>query len=441
MLGSSLKQGSLSIDIKGYPKQIEFLQNKELLSGFFGGWGCGKTHIGAEKGLMFVLKNLGGNGLITAPSYRLLRVTFDKYMELFPSSIIKRHRSQPPPEIELVKAFNSAKLYFWSTDKPETIQAIEVAWCHMDEAGLSPYLSFRNARARLRQRKPDGTEYPYQLWATTTPRQLHWLYKEFIEQPHFFVTASTRENIYIDAEAYIGRIGLSGPEAEQNIEGKFVILGGDCLFELKALETQLVNCCEPEDVDHNGLVLIWKKPVFGAHYIAGADCADEGGEGVNDCIVMDAQTGEEVAEIYGDIAADYFASLIFDVCSHYNNALVAVERNHTAGGIVTKGLQDVDYKNLFTDNKGKIGWNTDSFNRFPMLTEYKLAVENRQTVIRNSDAIGEMSTFVRDERGKFRHLQEQRDDRVMARAICWQMRENGQVGEAGCVSFEYKVSI
>jgi len=421
---------------------MEFLQNKEFLSGFFGGWGCGKSHIGASKGLTFILENLGGNGLITAPNYRLLLVTFDKYAEIFPPNIIRRRRRQPPPEIELIKELNSAKLYFWSTDKPETIQAIEVAWVHMDEAGLSPFLAYRNARARMRQRKPDGTEYPYQLWATTTPRQMHWLYKEFVEDPHFFITASTRDNIYIDAESYIQRIGISGQEAEQNIEGKFVLLAGDCLFELQALERALKDCREPEEVDESGLVLIWKKPVFGVPYIAAADCADEGGEGVNCCVIMEAQTGEEIAEIYGDISADRFAELCFDVGKQYNEALIAVERNHTAGGVVTTKLQGMGYKNLFTDAKGKIGWETNPFNRFPMLVEYKEAIGKHQTVVRNSDAIGEMSTFVRGKDNKYKHLEGHHDDRVMARAICWQMKNKSPVGgEARCMSFEYKVSV
>jgi len=432
------------IAIEGYPKQIEFIENDNYLSAFVGGWGSGKTHAGTLKSLRYSLANPGAYGMVTAPNYRLLLVTFDKYLDLFPPWLIKRKRRQPPPEIELIeleKGAGNPKLYFWSTDKPETIQAVEVAFAHLDEAGLSPALAFRNIKARMRQKRADGTQYPYQIWPTTTPRQLNWMYKEFVEKKNFLIQVSTRDNLYIDAEDYINRIGITGAEAEQNIEGQFVTLAGDCLFDPEALQRILENdCVDPLEIEHHGLVLIWKKPVFGVRYIAGADCADQGGEGVNDCIIME-DTGEEVAEIYGDIPADLFASLCYDWCKEYNNAFLAVECNATAGGTVTAKLDDMGYKNLYRRDKDRIGWHTGT-NRFDFLTEYKEAVQHRQTVVRNSDAVGEMSTFVRNPRGKFEHLEGYRDDRVMARAICWQMRGEGpQSREIGCHSFEYRESI
>ena len=438
-----LPRQALKIPIEGYPKQIEFIQNKDYLKAFFGGWGCGKTHIGALNSLVYILANPGANGMITAPNYRLLLATFDKYLDVFPPQLIKRKRRQPPPEVELKANVGGSKLHFWSTDKPETIQAIEIAFAHMDEAGLSPSLAFRNIRARMRQRRPDGSEYPYQIWPTTTPRQLNWLYKEFVEKKRFYVQASTRENIYINAEDYIDRIGVSGAEAEQNIEGQFVTLAGDCLFNSEALQRILENDCQdPLDIENHGLILIWKKPVFGVNYRAGADCADEGGEGVNDCIITE-DTGEEVAEIYGNIPADYFASLVYETCTDYNKAFLGVECNGTAGGTILTKLDDMGYKNLYRREGDKLGWNTGFANRFdPLLTEYKEAVEHRQTIIRNSDAVGEMSTFIRNVRGKYEHLEGYMDDRIMARAICWQMRgEGSQSREIGCHSFEYRESI
>jgi hypothetical protein len=59
-----------------------------------------------------------------------------------------------------------------------------------------------------------------------------------------------------------------------------------------------------------------------------------------------------------------------------------------------------------------------------MLQEYKIAVESRQTIPASSDAIGEMSTFVlrtKGENSTYRARSGCYDDRVMARAICWQM--------------------
>jgi len=94
------------------------------------------------------------------------------------------------------------------------------------------------------------------------------------------------------------------------------------------------------------------------------------------------------------------------------------------------------------DDKGKYGWYTTTtayppkIDRYTMLTEYEEAVRKRQTLIHSSDAIGEMSTFVRNANDKFEHLAGCRDDRIMARAICWQLRKKGQDNGGGFKSWK-----
>ena len=89
-----LPRATLKIPIEGYAKQMRFIENKDFLSAFVAGWGSGKTHAGALKSLAYVLANPGACGMITSPSYRLLLVTFDKYLDIFPPQLIKRKRRQ-----------------------------------------------------------------------------------------------------------------------------------------------------------------------------------------------------------------------------------------------------------------------------------------------------------------------------------------------------------
>jgi hypothetical protein len=59
-----------------------------------------------------------------------------------------------------------------------------------------------------------------------------------------------------------------------------------------------------------------------------------------------------------------------------------------------------------------------------MLSEYAEAIRYRATIPRSKEAISEMLAFVRDDRGRPAKTEGGRDDRVLARAIMWQMRKH-----------------
>lgn len=430
---------------KVYDKQKVLLEAKEEEIAFIGGVGSGKTHIGAMKMLLCLMDNPGSNGMVTAPSYRIIQeATMPKYEMLFPAELIKSRKARPFPTWELV---TGGKIDFYSTDKPDTIVGGEYAFAHMDEASLSPYLAYINVKKRLRQCNGDGKTYPYQLWLTTTPKELNWIYLEFnlenMTDNKRLIRASTRENIFRGADeldAYIQKLGLNEAQMRQEVEGEFTLTAGDCFFDQPSLDMQMKNCIEPietrmvGDSNRLGMVSIWQAPVVGGKYYAGADCSDEGEGGANCMVIQDRQTGAEVAEIYGEkLRADKFAEACFNLLSEYGNPVFAPERNGTVGGLVLQKLKDLEYPNLYIDDKGKEGWYTIAGNaippkvsRYTMIEEYREAVMLRTTIIRSPEAIGEMSTFVRDGTGKYKHLEGRKDDRVMARAITWQMRKSGQ---------------
>lgn len=394
------------------------------------GVGSGKTHAGAQKALIYNIQHKGAWGIVTAPQNKILEIaTIPTYLKVFPPEMILKQRNRPHPEFELV---NGGRIFFWSTDKPETIAGAEMAWSHMDEGSLSPYQAYINIKKRLRQRDVSGQAYPYRLFITTSPRQLNWLYHEItkVGSPIHMFNASTFDNIYMDNRVdYVNSLGLQGKAYEQEIEGKFVMLTGDCLFPTAILEERLNDVLPPIRVAEDGYALIWKEPIVGGVYIAGADCADEGGGGVNDLIIMDAQTGEEVVEMNADIPADEFAVRSKRILEEYGSPLFAPERNGSAGGVVVTKFQDMGYQHLYKDHLGKFGWYTTNMAAFPkvsrytMLLEYEEAVRHRATIIHSAEAISEMSTFIRQEGDIYQPRQGCRSDRIMSRAICWQMRK------------------
>ncbi len=423
----------LKLKLESYPKQREFIECTDPNGmAFVAGVGSGKTRAGAIKALIYCLKNPGCKGLVTAPySWTLEKATVESYRETFPYEFIVKQKSRPYHEWRLA---NGSEIYFRSTDNVDSIVGFEIAWAHMDEASRSPYAAYANTKKRLRQRTPEGESFPYLLWITTTPKQLNWLYREITKpnNPIKMFNASTKDNTFLteaQRQAYIESLNLTEKEFEQEIEGRFILLAGETLVSGEVLENRLQDCFEPIETRDSGQILIWREPVVGVKYVAGADCADEGGGGVNDLIIMDSQTGEEMAEINADIPADHFAKMCFDLCRDYNFPLLAPERNGTVGGIVVTKLIDMGYSNLYIDDKGKEGWYTSAhatppqISRFQMLKEYEEAIRLRRAVIRSTEAIGELSTFIR-EKETYQPREGCRSDRIMARAICWQMRKH-----------------
>ena len=417
-------------ELEAYPKQMEFIEDKTLEAAFIAGVGAGKTYAGAIKALMYNIKHKGAWGIVTAPKIRILEdATIPTYDKVFPQSMIDHRTTRPHAEWYLV---NGGRISFWSTDKPDNIAGMEMAWAHMDEASLSPYQAYLNIKKRLRQVSKKREPYPYQLWMTTSPRQLNWLYNEIMKEnsPIKMYNATTLDNIYLpDPQAYIANMGLTGKQYEHEIEGKFVMLSGDCLFDNLILQERLSDLMPPVRIMEDGFAQIWKEQIVGATYIAAADCADEGGGGHNDLVIMDLATGEEVAGLNADIPADEFAVRAKRILDLYDDPLFAPERNGTVGGIVVTKFQDMAYPKMYKNNKGKAGWFTsnagleNNVGRYQMLMEYEEAVRKRATIIHSAEVISEMSTFIRSKDDRFEPREGCRGDRVMSRAICWQLRK------------------
>ena len=191
------------VSLEGYAQQVRLLDSTSDEIAFVAGIGAGKTHVACQK--MFkhlILENPGASAIVTAPNYRIMEMaTLPKYDQIFPSELIKRRKTRPYPVWEL---HNGGKIYFYSTDNPETIVGGEVAFVHMDEASLSPYLAYVNCKKRMRQRDKDGNVYPYQLWISTTPRQLNWIYLQFgPESPDNHVVGATTALVSTIRTGYI----------------------------------------------------------------------------------------------------------------------------------------------------------------------------------------------------------------------------------------------
>jgi len=208
------------------------------------------------------------------------------------------------------------------------------------------------------------------------------------------------------------------------------ILSGRGRFDTGALEAILAACSEPIATDLNGGLRIWEVPVQGRSYVLGADPAEglERGD-FSAAVVMDRNTGLDVAWLHGHFPPQEFADYLADLGRWYNGALLGCERNNH-GGTVLLELQNTHlYPNLYAhidfDAVGnptpRLGWPTTARTKPLAIDALAEAIQERWP-FRSAAFIGEARTYVVRENGSTGASGALHDDRVMAAAIGVMMR-------------------
>ena len=416
-------RGERLLALPHFPKQIEFLRAAEPYVALVTGVGGGKTRAGAAKALMLCIAHPGILGMVTAPTYKMLsdatvRTLFEVWPQEFagPGNLNKG-------EMHL-RCANGSEILFRSTEDPETLRGPNLGFFWMDEGAQSPLLAWQILQGRLRQ-----ADMPHCGWVTTTPQGYNWVYQEFDAKhraDYRLIQYSARDNFFLPPD-FIRRLEESYKDdfALQEIEGRFVITSGACYFQVPVLKDYLAVAQPPLD---SGPVHRWQKAIVGRNYVMGVDCAEGLGADNSAAIVVDWQTGQEVAEICGNYRPDELARLVFDLASEYNKAMLGVERQGPGLAVLQK-LAQLHYPRLYNYRPDVPGWLTDSGTRPVMLAELEEAVRQRTFGIMSRALLDEMFSFVRIKTGRVQAAEGAHDDRVMAAAIAWQMRH--QPGSSG----------
>ena len=215
------KVGGLQRDIALNAQQYEFVFSPERFSFYVGGVGAGKTYSGALRAVIRSQEHPGSLGLICAPTYALLRdASLRTFFELLPESLIKRYDKTH----KHLFLRNGSEILFRSSDEPDRLRSVNLAWFWLDEAPQCGYYAWQVLKGRLRQRgfEPSG-------WATGTPNGRDGYFRDFEQAPlphHQLLRAATRENLHNLPPGYIEDLGYTGAFAEQEIEGQFVAYAG-----------------------------------------------------------------------------------------------------------------------------------------------------------------------------------------------------------------------
>lgn len=177
-----------------------------------------------------------------------------------------------------------------------------------------------------------------------------------------------------------------------------------------------------------GPLAVWAFPIAGHAYVVGADVAEGLDHGDFSCAyVIDVTAGEIAACWHGHCKADQFGDRLYELGQFYNLAFIGVESNNH-GLSTLHELQRLQYPNLYyrrsVDQRSKkmenrVGWNTNKQTKPFMVDELGKALRDESVAFADANLIGELCTYVRDEKGQMHGSPF--DDRVMSMAIAVQM--------------------
>ena len=401
----------LKIDRQILPTQMQLIEERRPYIAFIGGSGSGKTIGGALKSLKCVSENAGIYGVVTAPSYKVLEsATIPAYEEVFTKDIlISLNKTDMVAEI-----ISGGKIFFRTTKDPYLLRGLTAGFFHMDEAAESPALAFKILQARLRQ---EGT--PMQGWLTTTPRGFNWVYNEFGAQErdnYVLIRAKTEDNTFLPQD-YTDKLRESYQDEQfllQELEGQFIEVGGQCPFDMKALNQMYQEAKQREELERElGFIYIYSKRQIAKRYVIGADAATGLGQDDSAFINMIASPVglEEVCSGRGKMPEAEFADILARKSKEYNEAMITVE-NAPVGKATLQKLQELN-SNIYK-NKDKLGWPTTATTKPMMVEDLRIAIKDRSLVIHNLDIIEQLMSYVRDEKGFYHGTSGTHDDYVSA---------------------------
>lgn len=229
-----------------YPKQEEFCQSTEFITGFCAGRGSGKSYIGAIK--VIEQAQAGERWMAISPTYTVIEdttwPTFQdacKQVGVWVSGVKSptpraRFRSQDGGRAELV---------FRSAEKPELLRGPSLPGMWFDEASVMAKAAFDNGLPSLRYKGRMG-----KCLLTFTPKgRRHWTFNVFYEEVkegesragaieiagryyrvrknRKLIRAHTLENPFLPEEFYeIQRGNMTSAMAAQELAGDFIDLQG-----------------------------------------------------------------------------------------------------------------------------------------------------------------------------------------------------------------------
>ena len=207
------------------PHQLLWWDLPNFIKLLVGGFGCGKTYIGALRSIRNSYIHSPLPGQYISPTYGMLLKTIIPIMrEILNRSGVDYVYKQSQPISIHIKNWDG-HIWFGSGDHPDSLRGPNLAWAGIDEPFIQKeeVLTFMLSRIRV------GDPKLRELFLTGTPEELNWGYDLCMNDEGKndigYVVGKTKDNSYLGDEYYNTLYNAYTPEMrEAYLEGKFVNL-------------------------------------------------------------------------------------------------------------------------------------------------------------------------------------------------------------------------
>lgn len=194
--------------------------------------------------------------------------------------------------------------------------------------------------------------------------------------------------------------------------------------------------------DKAGLISIWDLPEPGKVYYGGADPSGGSGSDPGSICVINADTGEQVAELHGYLDPDLFADELYKLGHLYNQCFWCIEANNHGEAVILKlkGLypnlyRKQEFNTISKKYEQKIGFNTSNSSKITITNNHVAACRDAKFRTRSKGLLAEMGTFLQlaGKHGKTLRREARsdcHDDRVMSACLAWEMKRSRPLSDS-----------
>jgi hypothetical protein len=213
------------------------------------------------------------------------------------------------------------------------------------------------------------------------------------------------------------RANISHKKWLQEYECEF--LGtGDTFIEGMILQSLTENISDDFYRKYNNRMYVWKDPDPNSTYFMAVDVALGRGRDYSAFQIIDLYSGEQVAEFYSNTTPiNEFARICFDEGTYYNLCPILVERNTIGNNLLDYLFDQLEYENVWFDEKRQMGLQITAKNRDNVLVEMEEAIRMNEVKINSKRTVMELNTFIISDNGKVKADTGQNDDLVMSLAL------------------------
>ncbi|HEY2510142.1 MAG TPA: hypothetical protein VGI39_04780 [Polyangiaceae bacterium] len=221
------------------------------------------------------------------------------------------------------------------------------------------------------------------------------------------------------------------------------LLSGRSFFDADVTEALLLQAHDPlrkiqiKRTGADGELRIFHEPMPGKEYVVSADTSE--GIGGDPCAahVYERRSGRHMATLDGQLKPWEFARELAGLGRHYFGALIAVERNNHGHTVLRCLDAEQHYGRIFEDADERPGWLTSPATRAPALDTLEEAHRTGTWSTLDKVILGEMRTFVKNEKGRPEAARGAHDEHPMTAMIGWDVLTRVGVGRtfAGVEAF------